>query len=55
MYKDIAINWDVFQYKFTEKTRDVFEYLAYILFVMSLKSKQEYLDTLISHMWKLYL
>ncbi|OBR26137.1 hypothetical protein SRCM101266_03433 [Bacillus amyloliquefaciens] len=54
MYKDIAINWDVFQYKFTEKTRDVFEYLAYILFCHEFKIEtgifryfnQPYVETL---------
>ncbi|PFR48329.1 hypothetical protein COK34_28240 [Bacillus thuringiensis] len=54
MYKDIAINWDVFQYKFTEKTRDVFEHLAYILFCHEFKIEtgifryfnQPYVETL---------
>lgn len=54
MYKDIAINWDVFQYKFTEKVRDVFEHLAYILFCHEFKIEtgifryfnQPYVETL---------
>lgn len=54
MYKDIDINWDVFQYKFTGKTREVFEHLAYILFCYEFNIKtgifryfnQPYIETL---------
>jgi len=54
MLKDIAVNWDVFQYKFTEKARDAFEHLAYILFCDEFKIEngtfryfnQPYVETL---------
>ncbi|MEC1067428.1 hypothetical protein P9D22_04145, partial [Priestia megaterium] len=54
MYKDVAINWDVFQYKFTGNSRDVFEHLAYILFCYEFKIEtgifryfnQPYVETL---------
>ena len=54
MYKDVAISWDVFQYKFTENSREVFEHLAYILFCHEFKIEkgifryfnQPYVETL---------
>ncbi len=54
MYKDVTINWEVFQYKFTGNSRDVFEHLAYILFCYEFKIEtgifryfnQPYVETL---------
>ncbi|WP_253896092.1 hypothetical protein [Solibacillus sp. R5-41] len=54
MYKDIAINWNVFQYKFTVNTRDAFEHFSYILFCNEFKIEtgifryfnQPYVETL---------
>ncbi|PED57384.1 hypothetical protein CON50_00645 [Bacillus anthracis] len=32
MYQNVAVNWDVFQYKFSGNPRDAFESLSYMLF-----------------------